>query len=141
MIQTKYKGGKIYRVKSKNTEKTYIGSTTANLHERHKQHIYEYKRCCRENRKESTIIEVMKHGDYSIELLELFPCKTKNELLNREGYWQKKEPNCVNKMLASVGGRKDERFKCECGSDVRWYGRTQHFATKKHNRWVKQSTK
>lgn len=137
-LENKFERSKIYRVKSENSSKTYIGSTINPLEVRHKQHIYEYKRHLRNNTKESKVIEVMKHGNYCIELVEDYPCGSKDELRNREGYWQLMEgENCVNKALASVGGRKKAKYECGCGSIVGWYNRIQHFKTEKHNKWVK----
>ena len=72
-----YNNGKIYVLRSNKTDKIYIGSTTQPLFKRFFQHKVN---CCNKALKEL----MLEHEDYYIELLETFPCKSKEELLKRE---------------------------------------------------------
>ena len=72
-----YNNGKIYVMRSNKTDKIYIGSTTQPLFKRFFQHKVN---CCNKNLKEL----MTEHDDFYIELLESFPCNSKEELLKRE---------------------------------------------------------
>lgn len=83
----KYENGKIYKITSKQTDDVYIGSTIHRLTKRRTNHLHESNQCL------SRII--MKYNDAILELIELYPCKTKQELLWRERYWIE-NIKCVN---------------------------------------------
>lgn len=79
-----YKEGKIYKLTSEHTEKIYIGSTTQKyLSSRLSTHKGQYTRC--ENKTNSKYLFEL--GDVKIELLECFPCNSKDELHARERHW------------------------------------------------------
>lgn len=117
-----YSNGKIYTIRSHQTEKYYIGSTTAPLVKRFSQHNCNYNK-----NKHSNIVEIFKHGDAYIELLEDFPCKNKNELNKREGELiRENKNNCVNINIpcrTPYEQRKDwyEKNKEECLAKRRVY--------------------
>ena len=91
-----YQNGKIYAIKSYQTELIYIGSTTRPLSQRLGQHRVNYK-----NNTGISSKEILKYPDYYIELIELFPCNSKEELHKREGYFIKQNSNiCVNCCIA-----------------------------------------
>lgn len=95
-----YQNGKIYILRSHQTDDVYIGSTTQTLAQRKGQHINNYKRYT--NSKEysnyMSSYEIVKHDDFYIELLELYPCNKKCELHTREGYYIR-SMKCVNKCI------------------------------------------
>ena len=72
----KYQNGKIYKITSKQTDDVYIGSTIQELNRRFK--------CHKKNRCSSR--EIMKYDDAIIELIELYPSNSLEELLWRERY-------------------------------------------------------
>lgn len=72
-----YKEGKIYAIRSPNTDKYYIGSTTQRLHKRFHAH--------KKEKNTTTSKLVLECGDAYIELLELCSCNSKDELSKREG--------------------------------------------------------
>ena len=73
---TNYENGKIYIIKSKETDKVYIGSTCNTLKNRFCSHKSEYKRLLRgEKFGNSTSHEILKYSDCCIELIEDYPCK------------------------------------------------------------------
>ena len=100
----KYQNGKIYTIKSPNTDKIYIGSTTQKyLSSRLAQH--------KAHMKGNIFVsssEIIKCGDAYIELIEMFPCNNKMELDKREGEIQKAHDNKVNKAIA---GRTKKEYK------------------------------
>ena len=82
-----FQNGKIYTIRSFQTEKYYIGSTN---HKTLSQRLSKHKSNYREwlNDKDNTYItsyEIIKYDDCYIELLELYPCNLKAELHKREG--------------------------------------------------------
>jgi hypothetical protein len=93
-IINKYQGGKIYKIVCRVTNLGYIGSTTQKyLSDRLKGHVYKFKT----KTSSYTSFKVLEGGDYYIELLELFPCNSKDELLVRERYYFD-VIDCVNKL-------------------------------------------
>ena len=98
IIKTKkvsdYSKGKIYKITSPNSDQVYIGSTVKSLNDRLCCHIY----AGRTTNIYSKI--VIDKGKAKIELIELFPCKTRTELCRREGEIIKATLNCCNKFIA-----------------------------------------
>ena len=84
-----YQNGKIYTVRSRS--RVYVGSTIQPLSVRMGMHR-ESRNICRSK-------QVVDIGDAYIELLELFPCNSKEELNRREGHFQR-SMDCVNKNIA-----------------------------------------
>jgi len=92
-----YNNGKIYKIHSYVTDKIYIGSTCQKLSVRFASHKAKFKR----GLQMSTSKQIFEKDIYCmIELIEKFPSKCKEELNRREGYWIKKEKECVNKLVA-----------------------------------------
>jgi len=94
-----YENGKIYVLRSNQTDDVYIGSTTQPLYKRIYQHKKDYKYW--KNGKYSYVssFELIKYDDVYIELLEECPCKNKMELCRREGELIR-SMNCINKDIA-----------------------------------------
>ena len=82
-----FANGKIYSIRSHQTEKIYIGSTTQSLAVRFGGH----KRMM-----DCTSQQILRFDDAYIELIELFPCDSKMALNLREGEIIR-ERVCVNK--------------------------------------------
>ncbi len=78
-----YQNGKIYKITSPSTDKIYIGSTTQLLKERFSQHRSRFKKC----RKQYSSRHLLKYNDCIIELIEDYPCNSKNELIEREQFY------------------------------------------------------
>jgi hypothetical protein len=106
-----YSNGKIYKIISKLTDKIYIGSTRQTLEDRLRSHNKDYTAYLKSNIGRTTAIELLKYGDYEIELIELYPCESKTELERREGEIQLENRNIiVNKNIA---GRTSEEYYAE----------------------------
>jgi hypothetical protein len=81
----KYHNGKIYTIRSHQTEKYYIGSTCQPLHKRLYSHRNKYKHFCLGKGDKLSSFEIIKLDDNYIELLEEYKCENKDELTKREG--------------------------------------------------------
>jgi hypothetical protein len=98
----KYQSGKVYALKCNKTNKVYIGSTCNELFNRLNAHKANYKKYLTTNHNYITAYDILKEGDYKIELLELFPCNTHNELLLREKHYVqlfREDGSCINKNM------------------------------------------
>jgi hypothetical protein len=94
-----FQNGKIYVIKSKYTPECYIGSTFNTLYKRFSSHKSTYKKFIKTGKNTmATVNKILKHSDAWIELIENYPCNTKRELLDREGYFIRKIP-CVNVQI------------------------------------------
>ena len=96
-----YSLGKIYRLVCNETGLQYVGHTTEKyLSNRKAKHTGHYKAWISgdENHAYYTAMEVMKSGNYSIVLIENYPCKSENELAGCERYWIE-NLECVNKVI------------------------------------------
>ena len=79
------KTGKTYRIVSIHTDKIYVGSTTQKLSKRLSEHVCDYKRfLLGKTHNNVQSFEIIKLGDYQIELLEDHGQVTKLELLKFE---------------------------------------------------------
>ena len=96
--ENRYANGLIYTIRSPNTEKLYIGSTCTTLCKR----FYQHKLKCNNYRRGGKLFlssfEIIMRGDAYIELLEVYPCATKHELLRREGELIRSNEKAVNLM-------------------------------------------
>ena len=85
-----YQNGKIYKIFSSQTNDIYVGSTTTDLSKRLHQHKISTAYCRSK--------EILKYDDVKIELIEAFPCDTKEELTLREAYYIR-TLKCINKNI------------------------------------------
>ena len=98
-----YQNGKIYAIKSYQTEKKYIGSTTQQLCVRLGKHRTDFK----DNK--GTAKNILQYDDYYIELIENYACNNKEELEKRERFYiQENINNCVNVRLPT---RKQKEYR------------------------------
>ena len=93
--------GKIYALKSPDTDKIYIGSTSRSLTQRWNEHRADIRYLQANNPKKAykktTATEITKYGNAYIELIEEFKCNTREELLKREREIILNYPNSVNR--------------------------------------------
>jgi len=137
----------------------YIGSTEKTLEERLKKHEYSYKRYLEGKYPYRAAFDIIKKGNYRIELLEECNVNNKHELRVIEGTYQQ-EMQCVNKLIAGLTQKESEKkyyethkaevaeknkkyrethkvkinkkFNCKCGGKYTHSGKSQHEKTKKH---------
>ena len=94
-----YRDGKIYCLRSHQTDKVYVGSTTQILSKRKGEHKKDYKRWNNDKAHYISSFELCAYADMYIELIELYPCDIKSELSRREGEIIR-DLNCVNKIIS-----------------------------------------
>lgn len=87
--ENNYKWTKIYKISSPQTEFVYIGYTIQTLNSRFFQHKQDQACFSR---------EILYYDDAKIELVEKYPCNSKEEAETREKWWMMQFPNCVNKI-------------------------------------------
>lgn len=116
-IDERYARGKIYTIRNiVEPELVYVGSTIKNLSGRFGGHKEACKRIKVLNPKSRMFYKLIENDDWSnwyIELYELFPCNSKQELTKREGNVTKEIGN-LNVNIASrteVEYRKDNQEK------------------------------
>lgn len=94
----------IYKISSELTELKYVGSTKKKIGERLKQHIKNYKKNLKGKYQYVTSFEIIKEGNFKIELLE--ECEEEHRYI-RERYWIENTENVVNKVIP---GRTDAEY-------------------------------
>ena len=104
-----FANGKIYSIRSHQTDKIYIGSTTQPLYKRFHQHKL--------HPNDTTSKEILLFDDAYIELIENYPCVDKNELHRREGDIIR-ERVCVNRCIA---GRTDAEWREDNKESIKQY--------------------
>ena len=102
-----YQNGKIYAIRSHQTDNIYIGSTCSPLYKRFYDHKANYK--SKKNKINYSSFKIVKYDDAYIELLEEYPCNSKEELNKKEGEYIR-SMDCVNKEIA---GRTEKEYKEE----------------------------
>ena len=92
-----YQNGKIYTIRSNQTDKFYIGSTCSPLYKRFYQHKNAKSSELRTGNGYTKSFEILQFDDAYIELLEDYPCENKQQLERREGELIRKNKDiCVN---------------------------------------------
>ena len=95
-----YSKGKIYCIRSFKTDDVYIGSTIQTLAERLGKHRRQYKCYLNGNKLYVSSFELLNYDDHYIELIKLYPCSCKAELVAEEGQYIR-DWDCVNKVIPS----------------------------------------
>jgi len=108
-----YQRGKIYKIVCNITNKIYIGSTCEpTLARRLAKHVSNFNCWKKDNNKQRFITSflIFENNDYYIELLEVYPCNIKEELLLKERYHIKNNI-CVNKgnPISTIEEKKEMR--------------------------------
>mgnify|MGYP003634684959 FL=1 len=88
-VDERYKNGKIYQIVCNITGEVYIGSTKAYLTERMSKHLKE------NNMYDCVSKRIIDRGDYTLSLIENYPCRNKSELRWRERY-HTETMKCIN---------------------------------------------
>ena len=97
-----YSKSKIYRIICNKTGLVYIGSTTTKLSQRLTEHKAQYIRFKNDKiKRKASAIEIIENDDYSIFLIEDYPCERKEQLLKREREIIE-NINCINKKRPIV---------------------------------------
>ena len=106
----RYEKGKIYKVVDIGYNKMYIGSTIESLSKRMERHRSKYKDYLRgdgDNTRVYWLFDEFGVENCKIELIENYPCNSKEELEAQEGKHQR-DNKCINKVIA---GRTVKEYK------------------------------
>jgi len=107
----KYQCGKIYIVYNDIDTEFYIGSTCAELDSRWHRHILGYYSFTYDGigglKLYKHMHKVPNFNRWHIHLFEAYPCNSKSELLNREGFWIKRLKPTLNINVPSGKYYKD----------------------------------
>ena len=95
-----YANGKIYSIRSHQTNEIYIGSTITTLSRRLTGHHEDLKKKNEGKITNCSSFTLLAYPDHYIELIESYSCANKNELERREGQIIRENINCVNKYIA-----------------------------------------
>ena len=112
--QKDYANGKIYMIRCNTTKHIYIGSTTKRyLSERLGEHNSHYKCWTGSNLKYISSFDIIKNNNYVILLIELYPCKSNDELRMREQYHIDLNADCFNRNRAYVSEAQKKEYDKE----------------------------
>lgn len=103
-----YSRGKIYILRSNQTEDIYVGSTTQPLYRRFSEHKKRYRYYINNNTSYTSSFDIMQYEDAYIDLYEDYKCNTRKELQRREGEIIRLL-NCVNRRIE--GRTNQERYQ------------------------------
>jgi hypothetical protein len=167
-----YQLAKIYKIVSNTDDDIcYVGSTTKKLLcMRMAEHKDAYKLWKIDKYGKTSCFELFeKYGveNCRIELIEIFPCNSKDELNMKEGGYIRLL-NCVNKNIAGrtrkeyrdthkekasnyhmeyrninksiIENRMKKPYTCCCGSTIRWGGKAKHEKSQKHLNYISSNT-
>jgi len=164
-MTNRYARGKIYKIVSENTDKVYVGSTTEKtLARRLAKHVELHREYLKGNqRRYTSSFDIIEKGDYSIVLLENFPCESKDELFARERYYyeqqkqsivnikppiltqqerkdyrNKKKQSYINRHREEVQAKRQQKFDCECGGHYSRSAKSRHFNSILHKTYILQ---
>lgn len=143
---TNYRKGKIYKIVNEMTGEIYVGGTSNSLRRRLTTHIHDSIK-----RPGRILYEHVKNNggwdNFRMELIEDYPCDTKEELSQREEYYRKELKATLNTVRANVPIPYSDRPKreymklynplreiinCECGHTYRRDQKGRHMMTNKH---------
>ena len=137
----KYLNGKIYKLIDNTNGNIYIGSTCLSLKERLKYHKDKYNEYKKKETNGATSYHIIKNNDYRIELIENFPCKFKQELLNKEREYIENN-KCINKLRPITTYQEkldyDKEWKKNNKDKVKIHGQTKY---EKHRDKILESRK
>ena len=109
--------GKIYRLICNTTDKQYIGSTVQSLSQRLGVHKSFFKRFIGgKSTQVLTSFDILSENNYSIILIEEYPCNNNNELTRRERYFID-TMTCVNKNKPAQTKEEKESYQLKYRED------------------------
>jgi hypothetical protein len=119
-----YKNGKIYMIWFEGVEEKYYGSTTSSLHERFSQHKLHYKHK-NSNCSLFGYFDLYGIDKAKIELVEIYPCNSRNELQRREGFHIRNNTHINKQIAGNTKAESDKLYKInhkeECKARDRAY--------------------
>ena len=136
-VNERYKRGKIYCLRSHQTDLVYIGSTVQSLSKRIGGHRADYRQWLKGSFPYVTSFEIIKYDDAYIELVEDYPCNTKAELERREGQIMRDTENCCNKVI--LGRTRVEYYQDNKEKFAEWYQENKKKANEYHAKYYQEN--
>ena len=147
-----YAFGKIYKIVCNKTGLVYVGSTCEpTLAHRLARHKQDYSKYLRGVRGLTASFKILENNDYDIVLLEDVKCENRDQLFQRERYYQDLIPN-INKLKNARTAEENKKIHydsnkayekklkraCVCGGKYNdnLSNRTKHFNTIKHQKFI-----
>jgi predicted GIY-YIG superfamily endonuclease len=133
----KYNSGKIYKIVDNTSDMIYVGSTCKSLEQRLNRHEHQFKSFMA-GKKVSKLssCQILKNGDYKIQLLENFPCDDNSDLTTKEGsyikLYRKQKLNIVNEKVA--GQTSIDTVICDCGYIYKIGNKSKHLKSYVHQK-------
>lgn len=131
-----YSKGKIYCIRSFQTDMVYVGSTIQSLSMRMAGHRRCYKKYLNGKYNYVSSFEILQYGDAYIELIKLYPCSSNSELVREEGQFIR-VMNCVNKKIS---GRTKKEYRQENKEHLAIYNKKYNEKNKEHIAVKKKET-
>ena len=131
----KYKNGKIYKILNTETDDIYVGSTCMELNDRMQYHITAQP--IKQGRKLYKLMRSIGSDLFYIELLEHYPCETKEELRKREGH----HIRLTGTLNMCIAGRTKQEWKEECREQILMQSKDYYERTKEHKQEHQKSDK
>jgi GIY-YIG catalytic domain len=155
-----YENAKIYQILNTIDKEVYVGSTIQPLSKRFSLHRSGMTIKKNANRRLNKHFRELGRENFYIELIENFPCQTREQLCAREGFYVRQR-GTLNKNIPGRSQKESQReyqkahsdeiknyhqkyylqcaeYKCECGSCLNEHGKSRHELTKKHQKFIKQ---
>ena len=101
-MENKYQKSRIYKIVDVGYTKCYIGSTTTSLAVRMSHHRDHYRAFQRGQHNDMSVFRLFEEfgvENCKIELVDTFPCQSREELLQREGH-HIQNTECINRCVA-----------------------------------------
>ena len=130
-----FKNGKIYIIRNRVNELTYIGSTCQSLSKRMAQHRRDSRNRQHDTMKLYVLMKELGVDSFYIELLEHFPCNSREELYKKEGECMR---NRQSELNSRIQGRTDEEYRKEEREKI-LVKKKEHY--KKNQEYYKQKVK
>ena len=128
-----FKNGKIYIIRNRVNELTYIGSTCQSLSKRMVQHRSDNKNTQHDNMKLYILMKELGVDSFYIELVEYFSCNTREELYKREGECIRSQKSQLNNKIqgrTQEEYRKEEREKLLAGKKEHYQKNKEYYVQK-----------
>ena len=137
-MTSKYINGKIYKIVDNKSDMIYVGSTCKTLQQRLNRHISSYKSYKAGKTNNITSYQILENNDFSIKLIENYPCENKAQLEKREGYFIKlfrqQDLSIVNRCI--VGQDPHGYITCKCGHKYVHKRESRHKRSDQHCKWL-----
>ena len=156
-----YQQAKLYVIRSPSMNEVYIGTTCEpTLARRMAGHRTNSRRWKKGKTTYTSSCKLLALGDAYIELIEAYPCNSKDELHRREGELIRTMPDCVNNRIAGrskyeyrhdnakqiaikykqyyqanaekIKAHRSKKYECDCGGRYNHNDKSKHLRTIKH---------